>query len=576
MTDPFELISQLGRGGMGVVWKARDVATGEIVAVKLLHALFADDADYVARFEREVEIGRRIVSPHVVQVLGFGRRDGVPYLTMEYVDGESLKELVKARGRLSWDEARPILRQVADGLQAAHDAGVIHRDMKPSNILIAPDGTAKVADFGIAKAADMTALTGSATMLGTPSYMAPEATTTVASDWYAFGCIAYEMLAGTPPFTGDTMQQVLMKHMRDDPDLSKLPVQARAVVAALLDKDPERRMGQLAKSAETLAEPRIAASAPTTPSAKQPSVWNVIRSLRGDSRVTAIAFASVEPLVAAGFKDGRVVAWRWTDAMPTLNARHGDTWITELEFHPNGGLLVSVNAVGSWATHELGAHYWTEHPADGVTHVVFDRTGSQAAMLRADGSVGLAHVDLRQRLARSDFAITPVRPYDSFVAAVAKFSPSGKQLALGGLRGRVARIDVSRNQIAHMLNAPVAGNVRHLTYVDDTCVRWVAGPIAWDWPTALESSARVIRQGLGSNQTSAISPDGRWFAHTSGMSVLVDELATKGQDGRPSLAGLNINPTQMPAALAFSVDSLLLAVGYISGLVEIFRRSDRA
>ena len=241
MTERFELLSQLGKGGMGVVWKARDTESGEIIALKLLHSIYVDDADYVARFEREVEVSQRIVSPNVVRVLGYGKRDGVPYVAMEYVDGKSLREVVHERGPLPWEEAKPILRQIAEGLGAAHAAGVIHRDVKPSNIMIDSAGVVKLADFGIARAMDLTRMTGGVTMLGTPAYMSPDMETTEQSDLYGLGCVLFELLTGVPPFVADSQQQVLMKHIRDVPQLEKLPPGARKITGWLLEKDPRRR-----------------------------------------------------------------------------------------------------------------------------------------------------------------------------------------------------------------------------------------------------------------------------------------------------------------------------------------------
>lgn len=242
VTDPFELISQLGRGGMGVVWKARDVATQQVVAVKLLHSLFADDADYVARFEREVELGRRVDSPNVVKVLGFGRREGVPFLAMEYVDGPSLKEKLKEHGPYTWAEAKPLLLQVALGLEAAHAAGIVHRDVKPSNVLLAPDGTAKLADFGIARANDVTSLTASSVMLGTAAYMALEGQRDERSDLYSLGCVAYEMLVGRTPYEGGTPHDVVAQQMKGPPALSVIEDgSARKVVAWLLAREPRDR-----------------------------------------------------------------------------------------------------------------------------------------------------------------------------------------------------------------------------------------------------------------------------------------------------------------------------------------------
>lgn len=242
MTDRFELLDQIGKGGMGIVWKARDRQSRDIVAVKLLHEQYAGDPAFVARFEREVDVTARIDSPYVVKMLGYGVQGDRPYACMEYVPGESLRDVLRRVGPLSWTETKRVLRQVAAGLQAAHDAGIVHRDVKPSNILVAPGGIAKLVDFGIAKASDLTALTGASTTMGTAGYIAPEGESTAAADMYALGCTAYEMLTGATPFTGDSPAQVLLKHLRDEPDLGRLPPEAREVVGWLLEKDPARRL----------------------------------------------------------------------------------------------------------------------------------------------------------------------------------------------------------------------------------------------------------------------------------------------------------------------------------------------
>jgi serine/threonine-protein kinase len=241
MTERFTLLSELGRGGMGVVWKARDEETGQIVALKLLHAAFVVDADYVTRFERELELAKRIHSAHVVEVLGFGARDGVPYLALEYVEGPSLRELLKSHGPYSWPEAKDLLIQITQGLADAHAAGVIHRDLKPSNVLIGPDGVAKLADFGIAKGLDLTRVTGTSTLLGTPAYLAPEGPEDECSDLYSMGVIGYELMVGSPPFEGKTYQAVIIAHLRLPPDLGRLPAAARPIIGRLLAKDPADR-----------------------------------------------------------------------------------------------------------------------------------------------------------------------------------------------------------------------------------------------------------------------------------------------------------------------------------------------
>jgi serine/threonine-protein kinase len=264
----FVILGALGKGGMGTVYRARNRQTGELVAIKQLHAMFVDDPDYVARFEREVEVAQRITSPNVVRVLGYGKHDGAPYMVMEYVEGQSLRDLLNERHRLTWEEAKPILTQVAEGLRAAHRVGVIHRDVKPSNILITPDGTVKLADFGIARATDLTRLTGGATMLGTPAYMAPENSPSPQSDLYALGVVLYEMVSGRPPFTGETQQEVLLKHLRERPDINEVPLPARRIVSALLQKTPQRRPQSATALLMLLESDPSTPSGPVTPTVK--------------------------------------------------------------------------------------------------------------------------------------------------------------------------------------------------------------------------------------------------------------------------------------------------------------------
>ena len=241
MADRFQLLSELGRGGMGVVWKARDTETGQIVALKLLRAAYSEDPDYLARFERELELAKRIYSQNVVQVLGYGVRDGTPYLSLEFVDGPSLREILKAHGPYSWPEARQVLTQLAEGLADAHATGVIHRDMKPSNVLVGPDGVAKIADFGIAKGLDLTRVTGTSTLLGTPAYLPPEGPADQRSDLYSLGVVAYELMTGVVPFEGRTYQDVILAHVRTPPNLDRLPPEARPIIGWLLAKDPASR-----------------------------------------------------------------------------------------------------------------------------------------------------------------------------------------------------------------------------------------------------------------------------------------------------------------------------------------------
>ena len=302
MTDPFDFLSPIGKGGMATVWKALDRETGRTVAIKLLHEVYVDDPEYVERFQREVDIVKRIVSPYVVQVFGYGQRDGVPFVVMEYIDGEPLSDLLRRKGPLrwrDWGQAKSILLHTARGLEAAHAAGVIHRDIKPSNILVDRLGNARLADFGIARATDMTRMTASVGIIGTPAYMAPDPEATEQSDLYALGCVLYEVLTGHPPFQGSSHQEVLMRHLRDAPDLSKLPEEARASVGSLLEKDPKRRPPSARALANQLAT-KTEVPADSSPKRGWPGLRRVAV---GSSGVALSVIASVSALAATGNTD---------------------------------------------------------------------------------------------------------------------------------------------------------------------------------------------------------------------------------------------------------------------------------
>lgn len=285
--DRFEIGPRLGRGGMGEVYRALDRSTGRTVALKLLYAQYADDPAYLKRFEREVELARRAASPYVVGVEGYGVRDGAPYLVMEFVDGPTLREAVIQAGPLGWPRARAMLGKIARGLAAVHGAGVVHRDLKPSNILIAPNGDPKLSDFGIARAADLTSLTATSAVLGTPAYLPPEGARNERSDLYSLGVVGYELMAGTPPFEGPTPQEVILAHLRIEPDLARVPSEARRLIASLLAKDPADRPESATAVAELLdsgdfeslpvpkppksAQPRAAGPRYSTPVPKTPA-----------------------------------------------------------------------------------------------------------------------------------------------------------------------------------------------------------------------------------------------------------------------------------------------------------------
>ncbi len=246
IAERYRLEEPLGRGGMAEVWRAHDLRLDRTVAVKLL--VGAADPDALERFRREALAVARIAHPHIVAAYDFGADDGRPYLVMELLAGETLEARLD-NGPLPVRDAVDIAAQTCDALGAAHRAGVIHRDVKPGNLIVAPDGTVKVLDFGIARLHDAaTALTRTATVVGTSHYLAPEqatgGTADPRADLYALGCVLYAMLTGGPPFGGDNPMGVMYQHLHTPPppiDRPGVPPALSALVGELLAKQPSQR-----------------------------------------------------------------------------------------------------------------------------------------------------------------------------------------------------------------------------------------------------------------------------------------------------------------------------------------------
>lgn len=241
MTERFQLIEEVGRGAMGVVWKAHDNERNKFVAIKMLRDLHLDDPEYVERFAREVDLARSVKSPHIVRVRGYGVRQSVPFVVMEFIPGKSLRGHIIDRGGFRADEARDLLAQMADALAAVHAVGIVHRDVKASNVLLTEDSVAKLTDFGIARGRDSRGATQQGSLLGTPAYMAPEGPVDARSDIYSLGVLYYELLSGVLPFTSTHYQEVIRAHVDTMPDLSRLPASERGLTGWLLSKNPTER-----------------------------------------------------------------------------------------------------------------------------------------------------------------------------------------------------------------------------------------------------------------------------------------------------------------------------------------------
>ena len=251
----YEILEEIGKGGFGIVYKARDTSLDRLVALKILHPQLTVDSRFVENFKREARSLAKIAHPNVVTVHEIGELEGRLFITMRYLPGGSLADRLKKEGSLPLDEALKIIQEVSAGLEAGHKRNIIHRDVKPGNILFDEEGQAVIADFGVARAVQLSSLgtsTQSSATVGTPFYRPPELwrgspPPSPATDVYSLACVLFEMLSGEILFQGDTPDQLITKHLLDDPQTlmkaswNKLPKSIQAVIAKSLSKDPLQR-----------------------------------------------------------------------------------------------------------------------------------------------------------------------------------------------------------------------------------------------------------------------------------------------------------------------------------------------
>ncbi len=353
----YEILGPLGAGGMGEVYRAKDTRLDREVAIKVLPEEFADDEERLRRFEREAKTLASLNHPNVAGIHGIDQVDDTCFLAMELVPGEDLEERLK-RGALPLEEAIDVCRQIAEGLEAAHEAGVIHRDLKPANVRVTPEGTVKILDFGLAKPirpeasksgttsaqSDSFLVTSEGMILGTPTYMSPEQArgkpVDRRTDIWAFGCVLYECLTGKRAFEGDAFGDLIVAILEHEPELGALPnttpPHVRELIRRCLIKDPRERLRDIGEARLSLAkrdEPDFAG--PRAPGSRRIGLWLAVGIAVGAAMGTFIGY------LARGSSS--------TEANPTSTSVHipEDRFIRSgssavISFSPDGRTLAWV------------------------------------------------------------------------------------------------------------------------------------------------------------------------------------------------------------------------------------------
>ena len=250
INDRYQIIKSIGEGGMANVYLAYDTILDRDVAVKVLRGDLSNDDKFVRRFQREALNASSLSHPNIVEVYDVGDDNGQYFIVMEYIEGKNLKDLVKKRGKLTVTEVVDIMGQIADGLSVAHDSYIIHRDIKPQNIMILENGLVKITDFGIAMAMNATQLTQTNSVMGSVHYLPPEQASgkgsTLKSDIYSMGILMYELLTGTLPYRGDNAVEIALKHLKEPlpsvkEEVPEVPQSVENIILKSAAKNPKNR-----------------------------------------------------------------------------------------------------------------------------------------------------------------------------------------------------------------------------------------------------------------------------------------------------------------------------------------------
>lgn len=440
----YELSSRVAIGGMGEVWKATDSVIGRTVAIKILKDEYMGDPGFLERFRAEARHAALVNHEGIANVYDYGEEQGSAYIVMELVPGEPLSTIIEREGKLPPNRVLGIVAQTAMALQAAHDAGLVHRDIKPGNLLITPDGRVKITDFGIARIADQVPLTATGQVMGTVQYLAPEQASghnaTAKTDVYSLGIVAYECLNGKRPFTGDSQVAIAMAQINDKPPAlaDEIPEPVRNLVMSCLEKDPDLRpetSGKLALAAAALHKGDVQAAAGYVP-----AVLGIKPAVDEAATTLLPATTAVQPTTEVL---GATTVMDPTQAL-TENAEGEDGEELEEEAKKNPwkwpiivliAVLVLVGggtAYAIWANSQSGVEE-TEKPKEEKPKPKPEPEEKTAAVIAADieGKQIDAAVAYLEGLGFTDVVGEPGNPTeDALVGQVSNVTPTGQKVKL--------------------------------------------------------------------------------------------------------------------------------------------------
>ena len=331
LNERFRLEEKIGSGGMSTVYRACDPTLERWVAIKLMHRDISEEPDQLERFRREARAVARLSHPHVVTVIDFGEDDGTPYIVLEYVEGETLKDRIKRMGRLPVAEAVAYAIEIGRALTCAHTAHLVHRDVKPQNVLIDMEGRAKVTDFGIARSleVDVAGLTADGRVLGTTDYVSPEQAlgkeVTEQSDVYSLGIVMFEMLTGEVPFRAESQVAVAMKHVKEPmPDVQRIRPEVSATLASVVEHATAKELDNRYATAEDMTEDLEEVLAIEVARAGEAGSEATTRAARAGQRHQGLrARAAAQPAPVAAVGAGRADPGRRRRGLLRLAHREG-------------------------------------------------------------------------------------------------------------------------------------------------------------------------------------------------------------------------------------------------------------